>query len=204
MKKNFEYELPPRYTEAYMMDAKEKKTGLIMNGVALLIEIIILAIGIPLLFLKDNLSFELTLPELLIALILLFLSMAVYIVLHELTHGVAYKLLTREKLTYGISWSCAFCGVPSIYVYRRSAIIALIAPLVLFTFVLLPICVSLYFVHPLYYILSLVVLGMHVGGCSGDGFLTILFLFKFKSKDTLVRDTGPTQHIYVLNEEVTE
>jgi hypothetical protein len=38
---------------------------------------------------------------------------------------------------------------------------------------------------------------MHLGGCVGDDYVTLLFLFKFKDKTTLVQDTGPKQTIYV-------
>ena len=58
-------------------------------------------------------------------------AMLLYIVLHELTHGIAYKLTTGRKLTFGFTLSVAYCGVPDIYVYRKAAMTApiLIPPL---------------------------------------------------------------------------
>ncbi|MCQ2122483.1 MAG: DUF3267 domain-containing protein, partial [Fibrobacter sp.] len=61
--------------------------------------------------------------------------MLVYIVLHELVHGAVYKLLTGQKLTFGFKASVAYCGVPDIYVYRRTALAALLAPFVVFDIV---------------------------------------------------------------------
>jgi len=194
--KNFEKELPEGYTLAYHINAKNKKTGLIMNLWALAILIVVGAVGAIPLLLDKSLSFEIGTVEMLVAYLVFMASMIVYIVLHELVHGIAYKLLTHEKLTFGMSWSCAFCGVPNIYVYRRPALIALIAPLVTFTVLLIPLSAVLYFVHPIYYALSLILLGMHLGGCVGDGYMTYLFLRVFRKSTTLVRDTGPEQYVY--------
>ena len=126
----------------------------------------------------------------------------VYIVLHELVHGIAYKALTKEKLTFGLSWSCAFCGVPSLYIYKKAALIALLAPFITFTVIFLPISIWLYFVNPIYFLAALFVLGMHIGGCSGDLYVTFLLIIKYKEKNVLVNDTGPAQSFYLPEEEI--
>ena len=129
------------------------------------------------------------------------ISMLAYIVLHELTHGLAYKALTKEKLAFGMSWSCASCGVPDIFTYRKTTMISVLAPFVVFTVVLLPLTVWLYFVNPLAYLGSAFLLGLHLGGCSGDLFVFGLLVCKFKDKRTLVRDTGPQQYFFVPENE---
>ena len=48
------------------------------------------------------------------------------------------------------------------------------------------------------------ILGMHLGGCSGDAYVTLLLWTKFKDKRTLIRDTGPVQYIYVPERESAE
>lgn len=199
---NFERELPDGYKLAKHINAKDVKLGLIFNGICLLVLAAVLALAwIPLagrdlsyLLTKDNFI------SLFVAWVVLIVVMIAYIVLHEMAHGIAYKALTGEKLTFGMSWSCAFCGVPSIYTYRRTAIIFLIAPLTVFTVIFLPLTVCLYFVNPIYYLLSAFMLGMHLGGCSGDIYCTLLFLFKYRDKKTLMRDTGPEQYLYVPEE----
>ena len=125
--------------------------------------------------------------------------MIFYIVMHELLHGIFYKLFTGEKLTFGASWSCFFCGVPKIYIYRRPAMIAAAAPLVFFTILLIPLTAWLYYVNYALYLLSAMILGLHLGGCAGDIYVILLFLFKFRGNKTLVRDTGPEQFFYVGN-----
>ena len=197
MKNRFERDLPSTYKPVFTIDGKDTKTGLIMNGLALLIMGITLGIALPLWLISGAPYVTLTPIQSISALLIFAFSMLFYIVMHELVHGIAYKALTRERLTFGISWSCAFCGVPNIYVYRGAALVALVAPLITFTLILVPLCIWMYFVHPIYYLYSVILLAMHLGGCVGDDYVTLLFLFKFKDKTTLVQDTGPKQTIYV-------
>ena len=116
--------LPEGYKESYHIDARKKKTGLIFNGIAFLVLAVVLAVVLPTTdwsFLQQLSAMEF-LPFMgtyLLYMAIFFCSMFVYLVLHELTHGVVYKAMTKKKLTFGISWSCAFCGVPDAYVTRK-------------------------------------------------------------------------------------
>ena len=139
--------------------------------------------------------------QLLVAYAVFFGAMIGYVVLHELVHGIAYKTLTGEKLTFGLSWSCAFCGVPNIYTYRKTAMISVIAPFAVFTVLLLPLLVLLYFISPLYFLIVAFIFGLHAGGCSGDLYVLYLLAVKFKDKRVLMRDTGPEQFFYVPDED---
>lgn len=198
--RNFETQLPEGYKEALHIDAKNAKTGIIMNLVSLIILGIVMAIAyVPIKLNNVDLwvSFASENPvEAMIVMSVFFITMLAYVVMHELVHGIAYKCLTGEKLTFGISWSCAFCGVPHIYSYRKTAIISSAAPLVLFSLIFGAVTVALYFASPMYYLLSAVILGLHLGGCSGDMYI-ILMLLKYNNPKVLMRDTGPEQFIYV-------
>ena len=123
--------------------------------------------------------------------------MIAYMVLHELTHGAVYKVLTKEKLRFGITWSAAFCGVPDIYTYRDTALKSLVAPLTLFSVILIPLLVWLYQVDPGWYLTVGIIFALHFSGCIGDMYMTVLFLTEFKDPATLMRDTGPEQWIYM-------
>lgn len=198
--KNFENELPNGYRQVYYINAKDVKIGLIFNFIALVVLIIVEVISFNLLKLYDKPLSELidyNPINLFYGSIVLLLSMIVYTILHELVHGIAYKTLTKEKLTFGLSWSCAFCGVPKIYTYRKTAIIAVIAPFAVFSIILLLLLAVLYFLSPLYYLIISFVFGLHLGGCSGDLYVLYLFLVKFKNKNTLMKDTGPEQFFYI-------
>lgn len=199
--KNYETDLPRGYKEVLHIDAKNTKTGIVMNLVALLVLVVVIAVAyVPLSLNGTDLSFgEFYAVDSIDRLIVMFVFCAVmfgYIVLHEHVHGIAYKILTGEKLTFGISWSCAFCGVPNIYTYRKTAIISSAAPLVVFSVIFGLVTLALYFVSPVYYVLSAVVFGLHLGGCSGDMYI-IFMLLKHKNSKALMRDTGPEQFLYL-------
>ncbi len=198
--KNYEKELPQGYKEALVIDAKDTKFGIIMNVVAF--AVMALAVLICCLIVKptaEQLQQEATSDGFIWHILIFFATMIVYVILHELTHGVAYKLLTKQKLIFGLTLTVAYCGVPNIYVYRKTALISLLAPFVVF----LPIFTALIFVVPLAIdkLLATFVLGMHIGGCSGDLYDTFLYLFKFKNNRTLMNDTGPKQTFYLPVEE---
>ncbi len=189
--KHFEKQLPEGYKQIFVVDAKNTKLAVLFNLVALVIAV---AVCVPAYFIiKPNFSKLGTLKP-----VLLCTVMCVYIVLHELVHGAAYKLLTKEKLTFGITLSVAFCGVPNIYVYRKASMIALLAPFVAFLFVFGGLMIGL--TDPWLQFFSAILLGLHVGGCSGDLYVTFLYLFKFKDETTLMQDTGPKQTFYVKKE----
>lgn len=194
--KNFEKELPEGYALAQTVDATDKKLGLLMNLAALIIGAVVFGISlIPIIISKREVSSDNILPAYLILLI----GMIAYIILHELVHGIAYKSQTGEKLTFGLKWSCAFCGVPHIFVYRKTALMAVTAPLIFFTAVFIPLTVALYFVDTLIYFAVVIISALHFGGCSGDIYVTYLLLKKYKDPATLMNDTGPKMTLYVPN-----
>ena len=198
--KSFENELPVGYRQALYINAKNAKFGIIFNLIALAVLAIVIVLAvISLLASGKEVPNFLDTESLssLIAYVVFIALMSTYLVLHELVHGVAYKALTGEKLTFGVSWSCAFCGVPHIYTYRKTALIAVVAPFAVFTLLFIPILILLYFVSPLYYMITALVFGLHLGGCSGDLYVLYLLTKKFKDKNTLMRDTGPEQFFYV-------
>ena len=197
---NYEKELPLNYKQVFYINAKDAKFGIIFNLIALLICAIVLTFAILFLRLKSDFSFEKITADplqLFLPLLVLFVAMIAYVATHELTHGVAYKLLTGEKLTFGLSWSCAFCGVPHVYTYRKTALIAVISPFALFTLIFIPLLIVLYNISPIYYLVTAFLFGYHLGGCSGDLYVFILLATKFKNKKTLMKDTGPEQYFYI-------
>ena len=186
--------LPENYREVYRIDAREKRFGLVMNAVALLVLAVVLAVAVPLIG-PDRILADLqgSLGRTVVILLAFMVSMIAYIILHELVHGLFYHLLTHRKLTFGLSWSCAFCGVPDIWVTRRTALYALLAPFVTFTLLLLPLTILHGMYMPLAGLFSAFLLGLHLGGCSGDLYVTWLLLFRYRTSDLLMRDTGPEQ-----------
>lgn len=202
--KSFEYELPDGYREERHIDATDKKLGIILNVIAIAVFFAILLLAIVPLFINDSYRNTMDLDVVAVALVIFFFLMLVYAVLHELVHGAAYKILTHQKLTFGLKWSCAFCGVPHIYTYRRTMLISVSAPLIVFSAILLPLTVALFFMNSTLYLVCAMLFGSHLGGCAGDIYVILLMLFKYKDGRTLVRDTGPAQFFYVPNEQTPD
>ena len=193
--KDFEFEVPEGYRQVYHIDAADKKTGLKLTLGAMAILIVVVAV----LFIFADLK-SLDFGKL-IEYDLAFIGIAlVYIVVHELTHGAVYKALTHQKLRFGITWSAAFCGVPDSYTYRRTALLSLVAPLTVWTIVLLPLTIWLRGVDTGWYITIGLIFAIHISGCVGDMYVTWLFLTKYKDPRTLMRDTGPEQWMYAPEE----
>ena len=189
MNRHYESELPSSYEEVYTVDAKDRKTVIVMNLAALLLLAAAVVIG-WLLIRPDHFFANYSLVRNLVFLV----SMGAYIVLHELVHGAAYKLLTGQKLSFGFTGTAAFCGVPDIYVYRTASLIAVLAPFCVFTIVFL--AFSLLAANPWDRFYAVILLGLHIGGCSGDLFNAGLYLFRFRDPGTLTRDMGPKQSFY--------
>lgn len=190
MNRNFETALPEGYAPVFMIDAKKKKTGVLLNLVGLLLMAAVFGAAALLIRPRDFLEYF-SLPKWYAVVA----AMLVYLVLHELTHGAAYKILTKQKLTFGLSLTVAFCGVPQIFVYRRAALISLLAPFTVFTLVFGVAVLLLQDAWDKMYALFL--LASHIGGCVGDLYDTFLFVFRFRDPTTLVNDTGPKQTIFI-------
>ena len=189
--KHWEKELPAGYREAKVIDAKADKKlvrGMTVASFAVLLVFLALAVlwqGRRLL--AEPMPLRLALG--------FWIALIAYLVLHELVHGAAYKLLTGQKLTFGLTLTVAFCGVPEIYVYRRASLIAVLAPFVVFTVLGVVLLAALPGAWTRFFLL--IFLGLHIGGCSGDLYNTWLYLTRFKDPRTLTRDTGPVQTFYV-------
>lgn len=194
--KNFERELPPGYKQVMHINAKNKGTAFLLSlGSLAITAVVFILLMIPLF--KSGIDLSKISPLGFFRFYGTFILYSIiYIVLHELTHGLVYKIMTGEKLTFGITSAAAFCGVPKIYTYRRCALIAILAPLVVFTVIIGGIVLLLSFANPLYYVGFSFLFALHLGGCIGDGYLGYLLLTRFKSDDVLMKDTGPEQFIY--------
>ena len=206
--KTFERELPEGYSEKKHVNAKSFGFGLVMNLLAL---VIFVAVALPLslmLTLRNDVADDFSLIISSGAFLGIMISL-VYIVLHELVHGWAYKKATGQKLTFGFSWSCAYCGVPNIYTYRRTALFAVLAPFVFFSAAMILVGAGSFAVYmsatsdaailfaAVSFVANATVFGLHLGGCTGDLYIALLFGTKFKNDRALMRDTGPEMFLYL-------
>jgi Protein of unknown function (DUF3267). len=194
---NYYKELPEGYREAKVVDAKAKKTSVVFTLSSF---VLTAAVLLPILLTFGSLRAlfeEYGRKRMLIADAVFLICVVSYIVLHELVHGAAYKAMTHQKLTFGLTLTVAFCGVPDIYTSRKTALVALLAPFLTFSVILIPLTIWFYSFNMLYYLLSGILFAVHFGGCIGDLYMTALLLFKYKDPRTLINDTGPKQTIYL-------
>lgn len=189
--KYFESELPEGYRTVRTINAKDKKVGIILNLIALIPLTVSLVVAYFALDRPKLITADTDLWQSLLFLLVFIIILIAYVILHELVHGAVYKFFTHEKLTFGLTLTVAFCGVPKIYVYRKPALAAVLAPFVVFLPIFLTLCFTL--PTPLMKMLAAFMLGMHVGGCAGDLWVSGLLLFKLRNNATLINDTGPKQ-----------
>ena len=217
---SFERTLPEGYKQVLYLSAKDVKVGILMNLGAL----VITALAYVLFILPIS---ALLLPRITVAdsdvgfvfvvgIMIGAIAFLPFVVVHELIHGWAYKRKTGEKLTFGISWSCAYCGVPGIYTYRATALYSLLAPMVIISAVsllgfaacltaslCLPVASAAQKTLVLFIGAFISLFSCHLGGCVGDGYMALLFAFKLRDPRTLMRDTGPEQFAYIPEDKET-
>lgn len=184
--KTFEKELPDGYHAVRKIDVNDKKFNLKLSlaAVALMAAILIPA---TVMLIKRYGAVEPYLGWII-------LIIAIYFVLHELTHGVAYYALTKQRLKFGVSLNSLYCGLPDVYTYRSTSLAAMLAPFVLFSIIF--ILAILLNESPEWKMVFSFTLACHVGGCVGDLYDSGLLLFKFRDPTYLLNDAGPVQTLY--------
>ena len=193
-------DLPDGYIEDYVIDAKDTKFTIIFG---LIINVILIVGTIALCLFLKGFSFtafkeyrQANIHIFLFGMLTLIVSFFIYMILHELTHGLFFKIFTHEKLTFGLTLTVAYCGVPKLYVRKWPMFITTLAPFVTFIFVFgLPV---IFIDNIIFYFVFSLLLGFHIGGCVGDLYGATIMLFKYrKNKDLLINDTGPKQTYYI-------
>ncbi|MBE6750531.1 MAG: DUF3267 domain-containing protein [Ruminococcaceae bacterium] len=128
--------LPEGYREIYSIDLqKNKKMSVKVNLLAVVIAV---AMIVPMAFIVPiYIAFDFGDGDLayFARLAALFGLMAVYMVLHELVHGIAMKICGTKKVKYGFTGLYAFAGSDDYYDKKAYIFIAL-APVVLWGIVL--------------------------------------------------------------------
>ena len=177
--------LPEGYSEFYSVDLqKNKKTSLLVNLLAVIIAVLLL---VPMLFwvpISSVFDMDKGLGNYVIRFIALIVLMIAYMILHEITHGIAMKICGTKKVKYGFTGLYAFAGSNDYYSKKAYIFIAL-APIVLWGLVIAIInpFVPLEWFWVVY---SLQIINM--SGAAGDLFVTIKF--SGFPKDILIRDYG--------------
>lgn len=180
--------LPEDYKEFYSLDLqKDKKKALLVNGIALAISVIMV---IPMHFVVPITTLFDINKGYIFKMLTLVLLLVVYMILHELVHGVAMKLCGTKKVKYGFTGLYAFAGSEDFYPKKPYIFIAL-APVVLWGIVLA--VVNILVPTEWFWIIYILQI-MNLSGAAGDFFVTIKFS-QFPD-DILVKDHGVGMVVY--------
>lgn len=189
--------LPEGWVLHDTIDLKEnKKAFWLINGLSLLIFGLFFLIGWfivnPIDAVRENAK-DISAPAL-----VLLVGLVVYIILHELTHGVFLAAFTKMKPKFGFVGWAAYCGNEGYCDKPRYAVVAF-APLVFWGIVF---CILNVFFHEgIWFWVIWFLQAMNVGGSSGDIYVSYK-LIKYP-KEILVQDTGIRMQVYCRAEAET-
>lgn len=184
-------ELPAGYVEIEKIDLqKDKKTALLVNVFALFIAVPMLIFGavfVPLTALFDFSAEPWTYFS---KWIFLLVGIILYMVLHELVHGVCMKHFSGAKVHYGFTGMYAYAGSEA-YFNKKSYIIIALAPVVVWGFVLLLLnfLVGTSWFWCVYFIQI-----CNISGAAGDVYVT--YKFSKMPEDILIQDIGVSMTVY--------
>mgnify|MGYP003309217014 CR=1 FL=1 len=180
--------LPEGYKELYSINLQKNiKTAFFVNLLA----------GIIAALLALSMSFAVPVTNLfaeeevvIIKIVVLLIGMIVYMVLHEIVHGIAMKMCGTKKVRYGFTGLYAYAGSDDYYDKKAYIFIAL-APVVFWGVVLLIInlLVPIGWFWVVYFIQII-----NLSGAAGDLFVTAKFLRL--PNDVLVKDYGVSMTVY--------
>lgn len=190
MKQSFA-ELPHGYTAGPTIDLQRNvKLAILINVVALVIAIAMLVPAVLLVSPFETFPID-NLGDGLLRMLVLLVGMVVYMVLHELVHGIFMKHYSGLKPHYGFTGLYAYAGSTG-YFCRSHYITIALAPVVVWGIVL----VVLNFLVPAHWFYVVFILQViNISGAAGDFYVTAKFLKL--PQDILIFDSGVAMQVYL-------
>lgn len=183
--------LPENYGLIKTVDLqKNKKLALLVNSIAVLI---VAAMVIPMSFyipISTLFSMDQGFGMYCIRFAVLILSAVVYLVLHELVHGITMKICGTKKVKYGFTGLYAFAGSEDYY-DKKSYIAIALAPIIVWGIVLT--IINCFVPYDWFWVVYFIQI-MNISGAAGDLYVT--YKFSRLPADILVRDNGVSMEIY--------
>lgn len=187
--------LPEEYKEIYSIDLqKNKKLSVLVNTLALVIAAVL---TVPMMFIvpvSSLFNMDNGYAPYLIRFAAIGVLIILYMVLHEIVHGIAMKMCGTEKVKYGFTGLYAFAGSEDYY-DKKSYIFIALAPVVLWGIVL---GIINFFVPTEWFWVVYIIQIINLSGAAGDLFVTVKFS-RFP-KDILVKDYGVGMHVFSKSE----
>lgn len=184
-------ELPQEYTEFFKIDLqKNKKTAIWVNLLSAVIAVGMIMLGCAFVPLSALFNMESGLGMYFLRWCLIFAGLVVYMVLHELVHGVFMKRYSGIKAKYGFTGLYAYAGSLA-YFNKPCYLIIALAPVVVWGVVL---AVLTFIVPPVWFWMVYMIQVINISGAAGDFYVTYKMLKM--PQDILVQDTGVAMTIY--------
>ena len=185
--------LPEDYGEIYSLNLqKDKRTAIIVNLLALAIAAV-MAVSMNF-FVPVTSFFDMSggIVRYFLRLAALIVLMVLYMVLHELVHGVAMKLCGTKRVKYGFTGLYAFAGSEDYY-DKKSYIFIALAPIVLWGTVLA--AVNFFVPTEWFWIVYMIQL-INISGAAGDLFAAVKF--SRMPKNILIQDSGVSMRVFYI------
>ena len=185
--------LPEDYGEIYSLNLqKDKRTAIIVNLLALAIAAV-MAVSMNF-FVPVTSVFDMRvgIVRYFLRLAALIVLMVLYMVLHELVHGIAMKLCGTKRVKYGFTGLYAFAGSEDYY-DKKSYIFIALAPIVLWGTVLA--AVNFFVPTEWFWIVYMIQL-INISGAAGDLFAAVKF--SRMPKNILIQDSGVSMRVFYI------
>ena len=185
--------LPEDYGEIYSLNLqKDKRTAIIVNLLALAIAAV-MAVSMNF-FVPVTSFFDMSggIVRYFLRLAALIVLMVLYMVLHELVHGIAMKLCGTKRVKYGFTGLYAFAGSEDYY-DKKSYIFIALAPIVLWGTVLAAIN---FFVPTEWFWIVYMIQLINISGAAGDLFAAVKF--SRMPKNILIQDSGVSMRVFYI------
>ncbi len=166
-----------------------KKAFWLVNGLSLLVFGLFILIGWFIVNPIDAINE--TAGDIFVPVFVLLGGLVVYVVVHELTHGVFLSAFTKMKPKFGFVGWAAYCGNEGYCDKPRYAVVAL-APLVFWGIVFG--MLNVFFHEGIWFWIIWFLQAMNVGGSSGDLYVSCK-LVKYP-QEILVQDIGTRMQVY--------
>lgn len=185
--------LPEDYGEIYSLNLqKDKRAAIIVNLLALAIAAV-MAVSMNF-FVPVTSFFDMSggIVRYFLRLAALIVLMVLYMVLHELVHGIAMKLCGTKRVKYGFTGLYAFAGSEDYY-DKKSYIFIALAPIVLLGTVLA--AVNFFVPTEWFWIVYMIQL-INISGAAGDLFAAVKF--SRMPKNILIHDSGVSMRVFYI------
>ena len=181
-------QLPGTHQFSHLIDLKKNK------NINLLVQVIFIFIALVMVI--SAIVFQLPIQSDLKTLSKILITIGfviIYMIVHEMTHGIFIWILSKRKPIYSIRFPYLTTGSQS-YFNKRSFILITLAPVIILGVILL---ITINFVPQTLFLSFYVVLGLNFAGSSGD-YIQVFFFSKLPNS-SLLQDDGNETRVFICS-----